>query len=403
MNKLPVFRPVRAAVSEDNGHRMVTFHDPANFVETPLTVSLPAYFLMSLMDGTRGVEALCAEFESQFGQNPGAENVTGLIKSLDEALLLDNERYHSRKIEEDNWYGSLETRPAVFAGVSYPADQAELGGALDSLLKSAATSDSANGVKAVIAPHIDFRVGADMMAQAWVKAAKSGADLYIILGIGHTMTEDFFACFGKDYDTPLGPMRVDREFLAALELNFGESVFKNAAAHRYEHSIEFASLFMAHIFKRKPEVTAVPILLSFHETYLKMDHPVFGGERISKFIAALKKTAEECGRKVCFVASVDFAHVGARFGDSHALDDSELGRIQKDDNTLMNAISSMDTHGFLKEIERVNCGNRICGFPAIYTMMSVCGAERGKVLSYRQNIEGERENVVSFASMILSG
>ncbi|MBI5815146.1 MAG: AmmeMemoRadiSam system protein B [Nitrospinae bacterium] len=403
MNDFPLLRNVQASVGEHDGRRMVTFFDPANFCETPISVSLPAFFVMSMMDGSRSVEILCEEFEAQFGQPMEPGEVAGLVHALDEAYLLDNERFRGRKKAVTDEFNSLKTRPAAFAGKSYPDDSAELKGVLDSLLKSAATDEPANGLKAVVVPHIDFRVGGDMMAAGWSRAAKSGAELFIILGIGHALTDDFFACIDKDFETPAGTMRVDGEFIANFSKNFGEDILGNAHAHRTEHSIEFAALFMAHIFGRNPAVTAVPILLSFPEEALKMDHPLFNVRRIAKFIEALKKTVSESGRKACYAASVDFAHVGQRFGDSHAVDGRELDRIKTDDTALLSALARIDNEAFVNQIERKNKTNRVCGFPALYTLIAASGARSGQVLGYRQNVEGENENVVSFATMALHG
>ena len=63
----------------------------------------------------------------------------------------------------------------------------------------------------------------------------------------------------------------------------------------------------------------------------------------------------------------------------------------------------MDGDSFLKTIIEVNDENRVCGFPPLHALFKVSGAATASLLEYRQNVEGERENVVSFATLALHG
>ncbi|MDH5639251.1 MAG: AmmeMemoRadiSam system protein B, partial [Nitrospinota bacterium] len=188
---------------------------------------------------------------------------------------------------------------------------------------------------------------------------------------------------------------------AALGGNFGEDLFKNRISHKAEHSIEFQALFMAARTRKGPTAKAVPILFSFPEKIWEMDHPVFNGARVDRFLASLEKTAAECGRKVRYVASVDFSHVGARFGDEEPLTDLKLRIIEKEDRELMAAVENLDSKLFLSRIRELNPKNRICGFPPLYALLNLTKAKSSKILDYRQNLEGEMESMVSFASIAL--
>lgn len=402
MNEYPLFRNVMAVPADGEEKRMVAIYDPENYSDQSLMVSSTAFYLITLMDGVRSIGEIGDEFFRISGQRVGMNDLRGLVKSLDDALFLDNERFRVRKDAAVKEFLALPARPCALAGNSYPADSVELAKALDASMAGEPVTDPSL-LKAIVVPHIDFRVGADLMGAGWREAAMSGADIFVILGVGHSLMEDFVSCLDKDFDTPLGPMRVNSQFIANLEKNFGESVCVQPDAHRNEHSIEFQSLFMARLFSERPEVTAVPILLSFPETVWQANHPKFNGARVERFVQALKKTAEECGRKVVFVASVDFSHIGRRFGDDHALDETELARIESDDMKLIERINDSDIAGFMETIQKVNVSNKVCGFPALFIMMGVIGEAKGRLLGYRQNMEGERENVVTFATMTLGG
>ncbi len=400
MNKRPCVRPIEAINVEFENQLMMSLNDPERLVENSLLVSLPAFFLVTLMDGHRGVDQICEEFYNQFRQRVRPEDVLGLIEQLDNAFLLDNERYslHRKSIRND--FVSSPQRPPFFAGKSYTDNVEELISNIDALLESGEPA-AGKAAESVVAPHIDFQVGSDMMGAGWRALKNSDAELFIILGVGHTLTEDFFSCIDKDFSTPAGTMKVDRDFLRAFEINFGEKIFNHMDAHRNEHSIEFQSLFLARLARDNPNISSVPVLLSFPEIIWSLDHPVFNGGRIEKFIESLKKTVAEDGRKTCYVASVDFSHVGARFGDSEKLDDATLTRIRRDDHELIDCIRRVDPAGFVQKIAETNQSNRVCGFPALYALLKLTQSNRGELIEYRQNIEGDNDSVVSFATMAL--
>lgn len=401
MNECPNVRRIEGVPVEVDGQRMVSLNDPDRLTGKNLIVSLPAFFLMTLMDGSRPVESICGEFFSQFRQRVSAGEVDGLVSRLDEALLLDNAR--SRRVRDSirEEFLARPDRAAVFAGRSYPEDEAELGRIIDGLL-SQPCPDGVEGLKAIVVPHIDFSVGADMMAAGWRRALATGAGLFVILGVGHSLSGDFFACIGKDFATPLGPMKVDLGFMEALEKNFGEPIYGQAETHRNEHSIEFQSLFMARAAVGRPGLRAAPVLLSFPETVWDVEHPLFNGDRVDRFIDAIGKTVAEDGREAVYVASVDFSHVGARFGDEGRLSNDGLGRIEKDDRELLSALAGGSMEDFMETIRAKNSGNRVCGFPALYALMRLLGPAEGELIEYRQNLEGDMETVVSFATMALN-
>ncbi len=400
MNEYPVARSIEAVPFEAEGRKMVSLSDPQGFSDVSLAVSLPAFFIITQMNGHRNVSQIRDEFYKQFNQPVLNEDILSLISKLDDNLFLDNARFKERKATVRESFLADKTRRAVFAGKSYPDDEKQLNGLIDKWLAERSPKNG-NFVKAIIVPHIDFRAGGDMMAAGWREIRNSDADLFVILGVGHSLSDDFFACVDKDFSTPLGVMKVDSDFLASLRVNFGEEIYGQADAHRNEHSIEFQSLFMSHMARLRPGISAAPILLSFPENIWSISHPVFNGERIDRFIEALKKTAQDDGREICFVASVDFSHVGARFGDPFKLTADKLKQIENDDRELIDAILSLDTGRFMAKILQTNSRNRVCGFPALYTLLKVIKAGRGELIEYRQNLEGEGETMVSFASLIL--
>ncbi len=221
-NSPPLLRQVEAHPIDHEGERKIVLHDPMKYTDVTMTVSMPAFFLMTLMDGERGVESLCEEFGKRYGQRVSREETVDFISKLDEAFMLDNERFAMRREDMRQEFLALKERPAVFAGQSYPAEPEALNKLLDSMLEG--NPENEGDIVAIVSPHIDFSVGGDMMAAGWRELKNSDADLFIILGTGHTLSEEFFSVIDKDYQTPIGPMPADHDFIEKFEANFGESV-----------------------------------------------------------------------------------------------------------------------------------------------------------------------------------
>ena len=393
-------RMLEAYPVEYEGRKMIMLPDPERLGDNGIKVTLPGYYLMNLMDGTRTNEQIIESFENQFGQTVQMDDLIELAGQLDQAYLFDNQRYADYKKNVIQQFRDSVTRPAVFAGKSYSEDPDELLKSIEKMIGKPGPKASGD-LKAIVVPHIDFSIGGDMMASGWREVMETDAELFVILGTGHSMKDDFFSCIDKDFETPIGTMKVDHDFLSKLNLNFGEGLFDHVEAHRSEHSIEFQSLFMAWLARSRLDIKAVPILLSYPEGAWNNDDPIFNGERIDWFIDALGRTAKADARKVIFVASVDFSHVGSRFGDEEKLSEKKLKAIETDDRALLERVSEIDPSGFLNRIVDTNPTNRVCGFPALYTLLKLTDAKKGKLSEYRQNIEGEMDTMVSFATMSL--
>lgn len=389
---------MQAVPIEEDGGQMVAVSANDGLTDQIVMVSLPAFYLITMMDGNRDITQICDEFQTQFHRRVAKGEVERLVEQLDQALLLDNSRYRKAAEAVIRKFIDAPFRAPAHAGKSYPEEAEELALLIENELSSHPPQEGV-GAESVVVPHIDFRIGAGMMADGWREIPADPHSVVVILGTGHYLADDFFSCIDKDFHTPLGPMEVDREFLEALEGNFQEGLFNNRISHKSEHSIEFQALFMAAMARKGPVGKAVPILLSFPENIWQLDHPLFNGQRVDRFMAALSKTAEECGKKVRYVASVDLSHVGARFGDPAPLTEKKLRSVEREDRELMEAARKLDRKAFLSQITRVNSDNRICGFPPLYALLSLTNAKTGRILGYRQNLEGEMESMVSFASM----
>jgi AmmeMemoRadiSam system protein B len=359
---------------------------------------------MTLLDGDHTTQDLQDSFaQVSGGSTITAQQVSELIASLDEALLLDSDLFREHKQKIEAAYRQEIRRPSALAGRSYPESPDALRLLIDGFFQDDEgprdTPRSQREVVALVAPHIDLGRGGPCFA--WAYHALKGsepADVYVVLGTGHS-SKSPFTTSRKIFETPFGDLPSDRAFVDRLVEAASQDLFADELAHRNEHSIEFQAVFLKYLFPDR-EIAFVPILCgSFHESVERRQSPM-EDPAVADFVNALRKAIDEDDRKICIIAGVDFSHVGQRFGDTDSLSDDFISRIQGADRDLIAVATQGDPEGFFDVIIRDDDCNRVCGTSSIYTMLKVLDAEGGQLLKYDQAVDHESQSLVSFASMV---
>jgi Predicted dioxygenase len=238
-------------------------------------------------------------------------------------------------------------------------------------------TSQAKGLKGVIAPHIDIGCGGPCFAWAYKEIAESSdADLFIILGIAHTGTNNLFALTDKTFETPFGSVETDKDFLGALQKKSKTDYFEDEFVHKDEHSIGFQAVFLKYLYQQKKNFKIIPILCS---SFGEADgNSVESGKnsQFEEFASTLKEAIKESGKKICIIASVDLAHVGSRFGDTELQDDAFLDKLRSDDTDMLKYIENLDAEGFNNSIRKDHNSRKICGYPAINTLLNIIDAKK---------------------------
>jgi AmmeMemoRadiSam system protein B len=254
-------------------------------------------------------------------------------------------------------------------------------------------------VRGLIAPHIDLLRGGHCYAWAYHALAQAcDSDLFIILGTVHLPTEHFFTATAKDFQTPLGILRSDRDFVNALASRCGERLFQDEFTHKIEHTIELQVLFLQHLLGPSSPARIAPVLCSSFLEAAKDRGPGTVPE-VQDFVAAMKEAIASCGQRVCLIASADLAHVGPQFGDPRPLSPGVLSIVESDDREMLKYAERVDAEGFFRAVARDNDPRRICGLPPIYVFLSAIGAADGKLLKYAQAADPAGHSCVTFAAM----
>lgn len=401
---------------------MYALRDPQGFSGT---VALPhsAAMLVTLMNGERTLADLRRDFEKENGKSLTLDYIKQVVEQLDDLYFLDSPRFAAYEAAETAAYQSLDVRPSAHAGSAYHGDNS----ALEQQLSEFYTCDQGPGVLpwegssngdfampgderlcGVMSPHIDFHRGGPTIAWAYDRiVTESDAELFIILGTAHTALSGLFSVSQKHFDTPLGRVNCDREFVESLyhRLKFRTDeqtalpLFRDELPHRHEHSIEFQTVMLQFTLGGKRNFQIVPILVgSFHPFVLQNCLPD-ESEVVTHFIAALQDTIEACGKKACFIGGVDLAHIGTQFGDSELVDDQRLKSQWADDQQLLSQACAGDSAGWFEHVSASADRNRICGLAPVYTMLEAMQSDRGELLRYDQAVADDGSSCVSFASV----
>jgi AmmeMemoRadiSam system protein B len=402
----PKLRAINIFPIQNSGQTMLCLQDPQNISEKALFLSPPLYFIVSLFDGQHSIRDLQADYMRKFGEFLYTEKLQEIIGQLDDALYLEGDRFQEALRQKEEDFRKASSREAVFAGKSYEADPDRLTAQLEGYFAGIDGSGPLgvkkieNGLKGVIVPHIDFQRGGACYAFGHREIREgSSSDCFVIFGTAHTPMENPFCLTRKDFVTPLGPLKVDRELVDAIQSRCPADLFKDEGVHRSEHSIEFQCVFLRYLYPEPNPLKIVPILSgSFHEAIDKEVSPM-ELKPIRQFLDALKETVSSLGRQVCYIASADLAHMGLQFGDRDGIHEYDLRVLSQEDREMLGYVERTDGEGFFSSISRERDRRRVCGLSSIYSMLKILEANRGRLLKYVQAFTPETRSVVSFASL----
>jgi MEMO1 family protein len=387
----PRLRPVEAFASQVQGQPVMCLRDPMRYSEAVVYVPRETAAILGLFDGRHSLLDIQEAFARTFGGLLFREQLLGVIRSLDEHLLLESPHFtqHRETIEEDFRRGSR--RGALLAGKAYASDPAALRQQLDGYFSAAdgpgtsPPSPSAPQLAGLVVPHIDFMRGGP--CYAWGYRELAGAppvDRYIILGTVHAPIARFFALTRKDFETPLGVVETDREFVDHLVAKGGVQYLEDEFAHRAEHSIEFQTVLLRHLTPAGQPLSIVPVLCgSLHPCVESRRSP--RQERESEaFLAVLQETLAASGGRTLVIASADFAHIGPQFGDPRPITPGQLREVADADRELLATVEVGDAEAFFRDVARDRDRRRICGLPPVYAALRILPGIRGTLLRYSQ-------------------
>jgi AmmeMemoRadiSam system protein B len=286
----------------------------------------------------------------------------------------------------------MSIRKPIVSGQFYPAGKKEL----EEAIKQSFTGKFGPGampgkrgrkkVSGVIAPHAGYFFSGS--GAAWVYKELGEAefpDLYVILGVNHSA--QLTCSSDEDWETPLGTVKCDTEFVKKLEER-GIPIKNNA--HRGEHSIEVQLPFLQTVSKDKlDKLRIAPIMIA--------------DERFEQWGQKIKQAIGETKRKAVVICSSDFTHYGYNYGYV-PFETNVKENMKKLDLDAVNFITKPNPRSFLDYTKKT--GATICGRYGICTLLwlmkNLEKEKKGTLLKYYTSgdVLGDYVNAVGYAAIV---
>ncbi|HDQ71651.1 MAG TPA: AmmeMemoRadiSam system protein B, partial [Chloroflexi bacterium] len=364
-NQFPKLRPVDIHPIVQQGQQYLLLRDPLQLGEITVSIPRPLAPILGLCDGTRDSRALSATLGVRFGIRVTSDVLDHLFDALDEALLLENERFVRARERAVRQYRQAPFRPASLAGRTYPAELDDLRRLFQGYLDEAGDIPPVERVQGLVSPHIDYERGGSVYARTWSAAREAvrEADLVLMLGTDHFGGEHLLALTYQDYETPFGVLPTSQSVVETLVEALGEKALDGELYHRHEHSIELGAVWLHHMRDGEP-CEFVPILCgSFYPFVQEGEGDPRDDPTIDTLVRVFRQAAR--GRRVLVVAAADLAHVGPAFG-GRPVDGVGRAQLKAADDVLMTHMCAGDVDGFFEAIKRVKNRYNVCGLPPIY-------------------------------------
>ena len=261
----------------------------------------------------------------------------------------------------------MNQRTCAVAGMFYPRDPSHLEQLLTRFFEGAPAAGILDA-RGIVVPHAGYIYSGAVAAQAYAAIPSSFSGTFVVIGPSHRG----FLTAGSavPWETPLGVVDTDREFIAALHIAIDEF------AHASEHSLEVQMPFIKFRF---PRARIAPIMMGDQDEAAAIG-----------LAQAIVSAAQGVKREIRVVASSDFSHYIPE-------------RVAKDqDLYAIDAIRKLDSGEFYRRIVARKIS--ACGYGPITAMTEACrimGAREGRLLTYATSgdVTGDRNEVVGYAAI----
>jgi hypothetical protein len=396
----PAFRALEVHRVDSGPDTGIVLIDPLGLVDGQVFIPSVLLPIVGRFDGRRTIAEIAREAAAATGQDVSVTEVAELVRQLDDGLLLWSPQFTASLDSSARAFAALGTRPARHSGsAGYPRTAAECRRALDSLLGAPDRERRSGPLRGLIAPHIDLLRGSAGYAAAYRRLrAAPRADLYVVFGTGHRGPSAPVTGLALDWQTPVGTLRTDRGFVDCVHRQIGGPDPHDVFLHRIEHSVEFQMLFLAHVLGAESIEVA---------GFLTGALPSASGDPLSEayceaLVAAFLSAAARTGKRVCWIAGADLAHVGPFFGDPAAVDQARLTRLASVERAHLALLERGDPGAFHRAVEADGNPDRVCGAAPILLTAALCGGS-AEVLHYGQACAPDGSQVVSFCSAAYGG
>jgi AmmeMemoRadiSam system protein B len=257
-------------------------------------------------------------------------------------------------------------RESVIAGSWYPGTEAGLTRTVDDYLARVAGEPLAPGeLIGLISPHAGYVYSGQTAAYAYHQLQGRRVDTVVLMGPSHRAWVGDCAVSAEDaYETPLGLVPLDQDFVAAL----ADQVSLTHIRRDAEHSIEIQLPFLQ---RQLGEFRLVPIMMS-------ADDPAVA----RRLAGALVETINGRPGQTLLVASSDLHHI------------EQYDQVVRRDQQVVDAVAAYDLEALTSVL--MDRHSTVCGRMPILTVLHAgraLGADKAQVLHHTNSgdVTGDRQ------------
>jgi AmmeMemoRadiSam system protein B len=268
--------------------------------------------------------------------------------------------------EKDQRVDPMKMRTCAVAGMFYPRDPSHLEQLLEKFFSSVKPVEGSS--LGIVSPHAGYIYSGQVAACAFGTIPADFSGTFVVIGPSHRGYLTSVSAI--PWETPLGVVDPDEEFIAALDLEVDE------LSHRDEHAIEVQVPFIKYRF---PRARFVPIMMGQQD--------LASAQRLAE---VLVHAIHGVKHDVRIVASSDFSHY------------VPATKAYDDDRYAIEPLLSLDVEEFYRRIgER---GVTCCGYGPIAAMVLTCktlGATAANLIRYATSgdVTGDIRQVVGYAGI----
>jgi AmmeMemoRadiSam system protein B len=400
--------PLDIRLESVEGAKILILNCPLGLTSEPLLLNSAIAPVVASLDGTSTQQMLLEQY-SPYGLTK--EILEDLIALLERKLFLAGPSYEAVFSESQRSFLEANIRPAALAGRAYSNQKENLSAEIEKYLRCGALKESKvfgkkHSLLGIVAPHIDYRRGSSCYGKVYSELSQD-FDLFVILGTSHQYSRTLFQLTLKDFQTPLGILECDKDFVKRLSASYGhERSFAEEYLHKNEHSLELQMPFLSYKSKKSPRIA--PILVGSFYGMLQAGRYPDEVDEYNDFVGGLKECVDnelKSGRKVCLIAGVDMAHVGKSFGDMESLSPSRMEIIKEQDMEYLKSIVAQDRRALFNHIARDGDARRVCGFPTMYTLIDLYDrlsmVYEADIIDYSQSVNFASDCAVTFSGLTI--
>lgn len=268
-------------------------------------------------------------------------------------------------------------RPPQVAGYFYPSNPDKLKKEVKLLLDVTKPKEKLNKIFGIVSPHAGYLYSGKTAAHAYNLLVGKKYKRVVIISPSHSEYFPGISIFeGDAYETPLGMLKVDKEFRENLETEDG-IIFKGFEGHRREHALEVQLPFLQSVLE---EFKIVPVVM---------------GEQSKRNVDTLaKKIAQVIDDETLIVASSDMSHFYSK------------SRADKLDSVVEKRVREFDFDSLQNDLDNKDC--EACGGGPILALMKAAklkNVQHSMVLhrSDSSDVTGDEKEVVGYLSAVFYG